>query len=57
MTDGILIWENRSPSYNIKLYERIISIIKRAAEQSCCLCRDECLSCDAKDLLKELNIK
>lgn len=36
---------------------RVIDIVKRVATQSCCLCRDECLSCDAHDVLKELGIE
>jgi hypothetical protein len=37
-------------------YKRMVKIIERAAKESCCLCRDKCLSCDAQDLLKELSL-
>jgi len=40
-----------------ELLPKFIAIVERAATESCCLCRDECLSCDAKDLLKELDEK
>lgn len=32
----------------------LLDIVKRTANQSCCLCRDQCLTCDAKTLLREL---
>jgi hypothetical protein len=31
-----------------------MNIIYRASIESCCLCRDKCLTCDAKQFLKEL---
>lgn len=37
-------------------FYRALRIVERAAKQSCCLCDDNCLTCDAKDLLKELQI-
>jgi hypothetical protein len=36
---------------------KAMQIVERASNESCCLCRDECLSCDAKDLLREMNEK
>lgn len=36
---------------------KAMKIVERAANLSCCLCRDECLSCDAKDILREINEK
>jgi hypothetical protein len=45
-----------APKYNYGLYERMLNIVRRAANTSCCLCRDECLSCDASDILKEFGI-
>jgi hypothetical protein len=38
----------------MELLPEMFSIVERAANESCCLCRDECLSCDAKDLLKDI---
>lgn len=32
---------------------RLMEIVKRAANNSCCICCDKCLSCDALSLLKE----
>jgi hypothetical protein len=50
----ILKWENNSPCFDDK-YKKLLSIVKRAANNSCCICCDKCLACDANDLLKELN--
>lgn len=38
------------------LYENIklLDIVKRAANNSCCICCDNCLGCDAQALLREL---
>jgi hypothetical protein len=38
-------------------FDRMMDIIKRAAKISCCLCRDDCLSCDAHDVLREFGIE
>ena len=35
---------------------KFFDIVKRAANNSCCICCDECLACDAKELLKELGV-
>ena len=58
-TDGNLLATHESELKPViwfapELRKRIFDIIKRAANSSCCLCRDDCLSCDAQDLLKEL---
>lgn len=31
-----------------------LGIVKRAANNSCCICCDSCLSCDALELLREM---
>jgi len=36
---------------------KLIEIVKRTANNSCCLCCDKCLSCDAVEVLRELGIK
>jgi hypothetical protein len=36
---------------------RLVDILKRAAKESCCICNDSCLSCDADKLLREMGIK
>ena len=60
MTDEIrsivhLIVKNSVDSVSEMEYkcERMMKIVQRAANNSCCLCCDSCLSCDAQDLLKE----
>lgn len=35
-------------------YKKAIEIIKRAASNSCCICCDSCLACDATELLREI---
>ena len=37
-------------------YDRLISIVKRAANNSCCLCCDRCLSCDASYIVGEIGM-
>ena len=37
-----------------KKYLELIKIVKRAANNSCCLCCDSCLACDATELLHQL---
>lgn len=57
MSDGNILMQNGdNHGFNHSLYHQMINIIKRAATQSCCLCRDECLTCDAKDVLKALEL-
>lgn len=34
-------------------YDKLLALVKRITKESCCLCRDQCLRCDAVDLLKE----
>lgn len=38
------------------LLARALQIVKRAARESCCLCRDSCFACDALNLLKEIGV-
>ena len=33
---------------------KLLTFVKRAANNSCCICCDECLSCDAQEFLREL---
>ena len=33
---------------------RALEFVKGAAENTCCTCCDECLSCDAREFLSEL---
>lgn len=56
--------ERAEPENFVEHYEmlrlncnRLMEIVKRAAHNSCCLCCDSCLSCDAKQLLKEFGIE
>lgn len=41
----------------IARHDAMLRIVKRAAKNSCCVCCDECLSCDADKLLREFEIK
>lgn len=34
--------------------KKLLAIVKRAAFNSCCICCDSCLACDALELLREL---
>jgi hypothetical protein len=34
-----------------------ISLIKRAADNSCCICCDDCLRCDATKFLRRVHLK
>lgn len=38
----------------MNLEQRIINFIKRIAQHSCSICCDSCLSCDAVELLREI---
>lgn len=35
---------------------KLIEIVKRAANNSCCICCDSCLACDALDTLREIGV-
>ena len=35
-------------------YGECLSIVRRAAKNSCCICCDNCLACDATKILREL---
>lgn len=37
--------------------DKLIQIVKRAADNSCCICCDKCLACDAKQVLNDLGEK
>jgi len=41
----------------MELLPKLFSIVERVAKESCCLCKDECLACDAQDLIKEMERK
>ena len=52
--DDIITKWNTRPSRHKEKYRKAIAIVQRAANNSCCICCDNCLACDAIDLLREL---
>lgn len=41
----------------IKRHDAMLSIVKRASKNNCCICCDDCLSCDALELLESFGIE
>ncbi len=35
---------------------RLMEVVRRAANNSCCICCDDCLACDAKQLLRDFGV-
>lgn len=56
-TEKSLLYVNEQLKIKNIRYLKLLNIVKRASNNSCCICCDECLSCDAQTLLKEIGEK